>query len=88
MTLKAKWIDGGREPKCPPNPDHPKGIDVKTLHFNGDDRTCRIDLPYPAPRCGQYLIICDDCGLRVMITTAGRPDDPRSFTTSCKIRPN
>lgn len=83
MTLKARWIDGHREPQCAPDPAYPSGIDVVALKLNGDDRSCRIDLPYPAPRCGQYLITCADCGLRTAVTTAGRPDDPRSFTTSC-----
>lgn len=82
-NLKVRWIDSGREPRCAPDPAYPRGKDVKALRLNLDDRTCRVELPYPARRCGQYLITCSACGLQAIVTTAGRPDDPRSFTISC-----
>jgi NifB/MoaA-like Fe-S oxidoreductase len=80
--MKIEWIDSGREPKCDPDPNYPNGIDV-----NGTlpgERSCKVDLPYPAKRCGLYVVTCSKCGIRVATTTAGRPDDPRSITIPCK----
>jgi len=81
MTLTAEWIDGGREPQCAPDPRFPNGIDVDTSA--GAARTCSIDLPYPAKRCGTYIIRCSVCGIADGITTAGRSDDPRRVTVPC-----
>jgi hypothetical protein len=81
MTLKVKFIDSGREPKCPPNPQHPKGIDVD---MSEGRKHCFAELPYPAPRCGMLLVECDVCGTNALITTAGRIDDPRSVKLKCK----
>lgn len=85
MTLKAKWIDGHREPQSPPDPAFPLGKDVCAL-VDPEARACGMNLPYPARRCGYYLIECEVCGLSAVVTTAGRSDDPRSFTASCKPR--
>ena len=82
-TLKVlEWIDHGREPKCAPNPDYPDGIDLDCSA--GSSITCKCDLPYPAKRCGVYLVKCVLCGFTAACTTAGRPDDPRSITVPCK----
>jgi hypothetical protein len=86
MTLKVTWIDHGREPKCPPNPAYPEGIDLDASR--GATDTCETKLePYPTPRCGLFAVVCDECGQTVMITTAGRPDDPRSVKLACVGRP-
>jgi hypothetical protein len=80
-NFTIEWIDRMREPRCAPDPAYPEGKDADmTL---GAARTCKVDLPYPAKRCGIYIVACGDCGLRVGITTAGRPDDPRSATLPC-----
>jgi hypothetical protein len=42
-------------------------------------------LPYPAPRCGKYLINCETCGQTIMVTTAGRRDDPRTVKIACEL---
>lgn len=76
------WVDGGLEPQCRPNPNFPQGIDV--FATRGSTRNCRVSLPYPARRIGHYEIACRRCGTRVLITTAGRADDPRSVTVPCK----
>lgn len=79
--MKVEWIDRGREPRCAPDPKYPNGRDVD---MSGDaERTCSADLPYPAKRCGLYVIECPKCLLRVGVTTAGRPDDPRSVKFAC-----
>lgn len=79
--FKIEWLDSGRAPKCKPDPNFPKGKDV----VFGGAADCKVDLPYPAKRCGTYIIECTHCGIRVGVTTAGRPDDPRSAKIPCKI---
>jgi len=81
-THTVTWIDREREARCPPNPDFPAGKDLDVSE--GAPQACKVDLPYPAKRCGIYMIECAFCGLRVGVTTAGRPDDPRSVTMPCK----
>lgn len=78
--MKIEWIDREREPQCAPNPKHPNGIDVD---MSGGGPSCYTELPYPAKRCGVYVVECEKCGLRVGITTAGRADDPRSAKLGC-----
>lgn len=80
------WVDRGREPQCAPNPDFPDGTDAD-LTF-GARPACRSALPYPAKRCGYYVVHCKRCKQTVVITTAGRPDDPRSITLACKELPS
>jgi DNA-directed RNA polymerase subunit RPC12/RpoP len=82
--FKVEWIDLGRAPQCPPNPNYPEGrhMDVRS---NRDAPSCTADLPYPAARCGHYVVECSRCGLRILLTTAGRPDDPRSVRMTCKM---
>lgn len=80
--LSVRWIDSGREPQCEPNPDFPNGIDIDASE--GAAATCRADLPYPAKRCGLFIVDCPRCGLRVAVTTAGRPDDPKSVKIACR----
>lgn len=79
MRHKVKWLDGGREPQCPPDPLYPEGVHLRC----SAREVCQVDLPYPAPRCGVYIIECETCGLRYGVTTAGRPDDPRSVQLAC-----
>lgn len=88
MDLKHKiaWIDRGREPQCPPDPAFPTGKDVDIaglMCVDGHPR-CKVELPYPAKRCGVYLVNCEACESSVAVTTAGRPDDPRSVTMPCR----
>jgi hypothetical protein len=82
MTLTVRWIDGKREPVCPPNPLYPNGIDIDLSR--GASVTCSAALPYPALRIGGFAIDCPVCGQSAYITTAGRADDPRSIKVACK----
>lgn len=82
MTLKITWHDSHRGPINPPNPNFPNGIDVDLSR--GAALSCQTVLPYPAKRCGQYLIRCETCGYAAILTTAGRVDDPRSVKVACK----
>jgi hypothetical protein len=83
--FKIKWLDSGREPQVPPNPNYPNGIDIPSARRGAEGfRFCTAQLPYPAVRCGTYIVECTRCGLRVGVTTAGRPDDPRSVELDCQ----
>jgi len=79
--LSVVWVDGGREPQCKPNPAYPDGIDVEVPGPTG--QSCFTRLAYPAKRCGYYEVRCAICRYRVAVTTAGRPDDPRSVRIGC-----
>ena len=81
--FKVEWVDAGHEPACKANPDFPDGIDLDLS--NGAGMTCSVDLPYPAPRVGVYVVTCALCGIRVAATTAGRRDDPRSLRIACRL---
>lgn len=81
QAIRVTWLDRGREPKCAPNPKYPTGIDLDVS--DGAKRACSVALPYPAARCGVYVVKCRACGRRVGCTTAGRPDDPRSIKIAC-----
>jgi hypothetical protein len=81
MKFTIEWLDGRRKAQCQPNPAFPTGIDVDVS--DGRTPVCKVSLPYPAKRCGSYVVTCDICKINVMITTAGRIDDPRSVTIAC-----
>jgi hypothetical protein len=83
QNLQVKWIDRGREPKCPPNPAYPKGKPIDCT--GGAEHFCQTDLPCPAKRCGLWYVECEACGANALITTAGRPDDPCSVKLPCKV---
>lgn len=85
-AITVTWYDAGREPEIPPNPAYPNGIDLDTS--GGAIATCTERLPYPARRCGHYRIKCKTCGLHIIVTTAGRSDDPRSVKIACKLVKN
>lgn len=76
------WIDRGCEPQCAPDPNFPNG---KRIKAPSGILACPVELPYPAKRCGYYLVERTRCAVRVAITTAGRPDDPRSAEIACNL---
>lgn len=77
------WHDSGFEPSCPPNPAAPTGIAIDAVPPDWDGKVCSLDLPYPAKRIGVYKVVCNVCGFSLGITTAGRPDDPKSVRFPC-----
>lgn len=83
QEMKVRWRDAGREPQCAQNPAYPHGIDIDVS--NGSEKTCTVDLPYPAKRIGSYVIECPVCGAKTACTTAGRADDPKSIKIACRI---
>lgn len=85
QQFKIDWLDAGREPQCAPNPAYPEGIDIPSpRHGEEGFKFCVVKLPYPAKRCGTYIVECTRCGFFVGVTTAGRPDDPRSIEIECQ----
>ena len=82
QAMTVEFIDSGREPKCAPDPAFPEGKDIDAS--DGASVTCTADIPYPAPRCGVMIVACSKCGLRIGLTVAGRPDDPRTVKIGCK----
>ena len=78
----VEWKSKNRPPQCPPDPNFPEGKSL--MHFNPEDLHCKVPLPYPAECCGTWIATCQKCGLRVAATAAGRPDDPRSLTVTCR----
>lgn len=82
MTIAVKFNDSGREPTQKPNPKYPNGIAVDISEPG--QKSCTRNLPYPAPRCGTYSIVCLTCRMSCIITVAGRADDPNMITLPCK----
>lgn len=78
-----RWIDSGKWPQVKPNPNYPQGIDISGV--SEGETGCRVALPYPAKRIGAYAVECRLCGYRLSLTTAGRPDDPRSVALPCRV---
>jgi hypothetical protein len=79
--LTVEWYDDHRKASAPADPNYPDGVDIDG---SAGKRSCWTNLPYPAPRIGYFIVSCDRCGWRGLITTAGRPDDPRSIRVPCK----
>jgi hypothetical protein len=80
---EVTFLDAEREPQEAPNPDYPEGIDLDATE-GATVQSCKVPLPYPAPRCGAMVVQCNRCGFRAAATVAGRPDDPRSVRIPCK----
>jgi hypothetical protein len=85
MTLSKHWISRNRKPQNPSEPRYPDGIDIDASL--GKETFCSITFPHPTAECGLWIVECDVCNQRVMVTTAGRPDDPRSLKLACIPRP-
>jgi hypothetical protein len=82
---KIEWVDGRRDPQNAPNPAYPNGIDIRLTTDATVGPTCINPLPYPAKRCGYFVVFCESCDQRVIVTTAGRPDDPRSLQLAGRV---
>ena len=82
--MKVTFHDSGREPKNPPDPAYPNGINIDIS--KGAGVCCLVELPYPAPRCGQWVIVCEECNQANVVTAAGRPDDPRTVKIACRLQ--
>jgi hypothetical protein len=76
------WVDQHRISPYPADPAYPNGCAIdKALEATP---ACRVELPYPAARCGLWVITCRVCGYPIAVETAGRADDPRSVRLPCQ----
>ena len=83
MKHEVRFIRSGRgKAQCPPDPNFPMGVRIVMATDNED--SCDVALPYPAPECGMHEILCSECGLSVLVSAAGRNDDPVSVRVACK----
>lgn len=81
---EVKFMASGRgKARNPPNPDFPNGIGMSSV-TDRNKPYCMINLPYPAPECGVWRVNCETCGFTVVITAAGRPDDPKFIEVECQ----
>lgn len=80
-ALVVKFVDGGRTAQNPSDPLYPNGM---AIDMSQGRKSCVTTVPYPSPRIGYLLITCAICGLRTLVTVAGRADDPHSVTVACK----
>lgn len=72
---------GRGKAQCVPDPRFPDGM---KLNVAGIAPSCTVELPYPAPECGHFLATCGKCGYSIVVTAAGRSDDPRSVQIPCR----
>lgn len=87
MPFEIDWRQRGGPPKNPSDPRYPRGIDLDLT--DGARRACLVDLPYPTPKfIGVLMVRCLTCDRTAMLTTAGRPDDPRTVRLPCKGEPH
>ena len=83
--IDIKFFPSGRgQARCAPNPDFLDGVEIDGTNGDRSIASCLTTIPYPAPECGQWLLTCRLCSLTVLITAAGRPDDPRSARVPCQ----
>ena len=81
-NFTVEWLDSGHEAQCPPNPAFPEGVDL--IVDAEAPRHCVAMLTCPAPRCGVWEITCGTCRKIVIVTAAGRVDDPRAIAIACE----
>jgi hypothetical protein len=86
MTHKISWVQRSNKPaQCPPDEDYPYGIAINIAGSNMP--ACEIKLDYPAPGVGSWVIVCETCGYKTVVTAAGRPDDPTKIRVPCNPHP-
>lgn len=87
MSFDITFQPSGRgKAQCEPNPAFPNGIKLDAT-INNSQKSCLIELSYPAPECGLWMIECKECGLTLAVTAAGRTEDPISVCVPCKAKP-
>lgn len=83
-THIVEFMPSGRgKAQYPADPNFPNGREVQ-VGAQGVP-SCTVALPYPAPECGFYLVLCTVCRFSAVITVAGRADDPTKVTLPCKV---
>jgi hypothetical protein len=78
--IEVSWLSRHRKANVAPNPKYPNGLDIDS----GQRPACKVELSYPAECVGMYYVECLDCKANMIITAAGRPDDPKSVMLPCR----
>jgi hypothetical protein len=78
--IEVSWLSRHRKTQVAPDPNHPNGKDID----GGQRPACKVELPYPAECVGLYYAECLDCKANMLITVAGRPDDPKTVMLPCR----
>lgn len=77
------WSDAHRVSTFPADPAFPSGCSIDVAL--DAPRACRVELPYPASRCGMWVVTCQQCDYAIALATTGRSDDPRSVRVPCRV---
>lgn len=81
--MSVRFMPSGRgKAQCASDPDLPEGVVLKADVPEGTP-TCSFTLPYPAPECGWFDVHCEQCGQSILVSAAGRPDDPTAVILPC-----
>jgi len=80
--FSVDWIDSGRLTEYPADPGYPRGVAIDVAL--DAPHACRVELPWPAERIGQWVVICRVCGYAIALSTAGRADDPHTARLPCR----
>lgn len=82
--FEIKFVPSGRGlAQCRPDPNFPDG---REMQAGGGGPSCTITFPYPAPECGWFRVQCRRCFFRIVVSAAGRVDDPKSLTIPCVVK--
>jgi hypothetical protein len=67
--------------KCQPDPNFPNGM-IAEARIPGLAH-CYVKIPYPSPEIGWVHIRCKECDVTMLLTVAGRADDPVAAAVTC-----
>jgi len=81
--VTVNWVDAGREPQNNFDRKFPWGKPIDGRR-SGELAGCQVLLPWPAERCGLWLLTCRRCGMKLAVTAAGRVDDATSVILPCE----
>lgn len=63
------WVDQHRSSTSPADPTYPNGVAIDVAL--DAPKACRVQLSYPAERCGLYVITCRVCALQCQGSLSG-----------------
>ena len=80
----VEFVASGRgKARCAPDPVYPHGKAIQVA--SEAQPSCVVELPYPAPECGHFMVRCKLCEFSLAVTASGRPDDPTKITMPCQL---
>lgn len=82
--FSIEFMPSGRgKAQCPSDPKFPQGK-IFDLRLIENVASCDVDLEWPSPECGAWVIRCQECKSSALVTCAGRKDDPIKIKINCK----